>query len=61
MSEQPSEDDCDRLKIHEAIGVTALVAFVAVGLVISFVALAIRCVAVDAIDSLRKGRSHDVQ
>jgi hypothetical protein len=58
MSAHPNETD-GRLKLHEAIGVTALVAFVAVGLVISVAALAIRCVTVDAIDSLRPKKGAD--
>ena len=51
--------DNDRLKLHEAIGATALVAFAAFGLTVTFAALATRCVIVDAIDHFKtKGDNH---
>lgn len=59
MSANAKEDD-DRLKIHEAIGVTALVAFVAFAVVVSTAALAVRCVLVDTFTTKRK-EPHDVQ
>ena len=52
MNSTTSDDE--RLKLHEAVAVTALVAFVAVGLTITVAALAARCVVVDAIDHLKK-------
>lgn len=42
MSAFIKDTDGGRLKLHEAVGVTALVALVAVGVVVSFAALATR-------------------
>ncbi len=51
--------DDDRLKLHEAIGVTALVAFAAFGLTFWVSVLVIRCYIVDAIDHFKtKGDNH---
>ena len=52
MQTNPYQDE--RLRLHEALGVTALVAFVAAGVVISFAALALRCVVIDAVDQLKQ-------
>ena len=52
MHTNPYQDE--RLKIHEAVGVVALVAFVAAGVTISFAALALRGVTIGAIDHIKK-------
>jgi len=54
-----STPEDDRLKLHEAIGVTALVAFAAFGLTFWVSVLVTRCYIVDAIDHFkRKGDNH---
>ena len=49
----PNHQD-ERLKIHEAVGVVALVAFVAACVTISFAAIALRGVTISAIDHIKK-------
>lgn len=49
-----TKDNAERLKLYEAIGATALLAFVAASLVISFAVLAMRCVIIDAVDQFKR-------
>ena len=49
-----NQPDDERLKLHEAIGVTALVVFVAVNLAFWGGVLVVRCYVVDAIDNFKK-------
>ena len=51
---QTTKDHDERLKLHEAIAVTALVAFLAISVTISFGALALRAVVVDAVDQFKQ-------
>ena len=49
----------ERLKLHEAVGVTALVAFVAISVTVTFTFLAARCYVVDTIVHFKKkGDNH---
>lgn len=55
----PTPPDDERLKLGDAVYVTALVAFAASAVAVTFGALAIRCVVVDAVSHLRrKGGQH---
>ncbi len=51
-----SNSNDERLKLHEAVAVTALVAFAAFSVTLTVAALAARCVVVDAIDHFKKKR-----
>ena len=55
-----NQPDDERLKLHEAIGVTALVVFVAVNLAFWGGVLVVRCYVVDAIDNFKKKGHHHV-
>ena len=52
MHPNPYQDE--RLKLHEAIGVTALVTFVAASMVVVVATLSLRCVVIDAYEHFNK-------